>query len=352
MHPRCVRVGPREPGGPAIKHPTDRRRNPEAVRRYADRLTRLCRLSADIAKLGDERATLQTIVDTAASLLGVESAHLALIDKSEKRLFGVASSGRHRKDVPHLTFDLSESPAARKVLATRRPIAVARAANDPRVNPHARRILRIVSIAYLPLLSGRRSFGLLVMINRRPHAWTDEQLALGRHLAACASIAIENGRLLKRLAETENRLRSLIEHIPAIVYTCEVHPPYRSVYVSPQTLQMLGYSASEWMHDEKGFWMKIVHPDDLGSVIDLTEEAVRRQGFATTEYRVLDRQGEVRWFRDEAVLVRDPAGEPVAWHGVMVEITGMKKMQHDLHPDAPAPPTGGARPFAPEPPAT
>jgi PAS domain S-box-containing protein len=254
--------------------------------------------------------------------------------------------------VPHLTFDLSRSPAARKVLVTRRPIAIKSAARDPRVNPHARRILAIASIAYLPLLSGKRSFGLLVLINRRPHAWSREQLALGKHLAACASIAIESSRLLKRLAETESRLRSLIEHIPAIVYTCEVHPPYRAIYIGPQAHQMLGYSPREWMEDEKGFWIKIVHPDDLGAVIDLTEEAVRQRGFATTEYRLLDRQGETRWFRDEAVLVRDPGGEPIAWHGVIVEITGMKKMAHTLSPHAPPLPVGGRSAAGPEPPAT
>ncbi|PYS96196.1 MAG: hypothetical protein DMF50_05515 [Acidobacteria bacterium] len=73
----------------------------------------------------------------------------------------------------------------------------------------------------------------------------------------------------------------------------------------------------------------IIHPDDLGKVIDLTEENARTRGFSTTEYRLLDRQGEVRWFRDEAVLMRDPAGEPVAWHGVMVEITGLKRMEQE-----------------------
>ena len=42
----------------------------------------------------------------------------------------------------------------------------------------------------------------------------------------------------------------------------------------------------------------------------------------------LDKAGEVRWFRDEAILVRDPSGRPIAWHGVLVETTGMKKLRH------------------------
>ena len=64
------------------------------------------------------------------------------------------------------------------------------------------------------------------------------------------------------------------------------------------------------------------------AVIESTQESVRRKGFVTSEYRLLDRAGEVRWFRDEAILVRDPSGTPIAWHGVLVEITGMRKLQH------------------------
>ena len=154
------------------------------------------------------------------------------------------------------------------------------------------------------------------------------ELDLAKHFADVAAVALENSRLMSQLAETEVRFRSLVEHIPAIVYVCEVEPPFRTHYISPQVKSMLGYPPQEWMSDPNGFIMKIVHPEDVGGLIDLTAEAARTRGFATAEYRLLDRQGEVRWFRDECALVRDPSGTPIAWHGVLVEITGMKKMLH------------------------
>jgi len=299
------------------------------VRRQNARLTRLLGLAADIARLEDEHTTLQNIVDTTVRLVGVDQAHLALIDRLEKTLYGVASSGRHHPGALHLRCSLSGSPAARAALRSRRPVAIDNARRDPRVNRVARGLLGIESAAYMPLLSGGQSFGLLILVSCHPHRWTAEELALAKHIASFGSVALGNRRLLTQLAETERRLRSLVEHIPAIVYTCEVHPPYTTLYVSPQTETMLGYSSREWT-EGTGFFMKIVHPDDMGKVIDLTEENARTRGFSTTEYRLLDRQGEVRWFRDEAVLMRDPAGEPVAWHGVMVEITGLKKMEQEM----------------------
>ncbi len=324
-----------------MQRPTDRRRL-EALRIHSRKLVRLCKLTAEIAKLGDERTTLHKIVETAASLIGVHAAHLALVDREERTLYGVASSGRHAADAPRLRVELSRSAAAQEALRNRRPIVIDRAEADPRVNARAREILSIGSVTYLPLLSGARSFGLLILVRRRSHAWTLEEIDLAKHFADFASIALENLRLLNRLAQTEGRFRSLVEHIPAIVYTCDVEPPYQTTYVSPQTETMLGYSSKEWLSDAR-FFMKIIHPADIEAVVDLDAEAVRTTGFARTEYRLLDRRGEVRWIRDEAVLVRDPAGEPVAWHGVLVEITGMKKMLQAAGPDPVREPVMGDR---------
>jgi PAS domain S-box-containing protein len=300
----------------------------EDLRRHNEKLERLCRLTADIARLGDERATLKKVVDTAASLIGVEGAHIALVDKDEKALYGVVSSGRHPEDAPRLKLQLSRSAAAQKALKSGLPVSIENAEDDARVNSRARELMAIRGVAYLPLLSGDESFGLLILITKAPHAWAPDQLDLARRFADVASVALENSRLMTQLAETEVRFRSLVEHIPAIIYRCDVDPPYRTRYVSPQAKAMLGYSPEEWLGDPSGLFMKIIHPDDVGSLVELGKEAVRKSGFATAEYRLLDRSGEIRWFRDEAILVRDPSGKPIAWHGVLVEITGMKKLQH------------------------
>lgn len=309
------------------------------MRIHQEKLFRLCGLAAEIAKLGDEGTTLHKIVSTAASLIGVESAHLALVDKRERTLYGIASSGRHRSNAANLRFKLSQSAAARMTLKLRRPISIDRAADDARVNREARKVLSIGAVTYLPLLSGSESFGLLILVTRRPHAWTREEVRLAQHFASFASVALENTRLLKRLAETEGRFRNLVEHIPAIVYICDFEPPYRSVYVSPQTETLLGYPPSEWI-DDPDFWMKIIHPEDVRRPEGPEDAAVRTKGCISAEYRIHDRRGEIRWMREEAVLVRDPAGAPIGWYGVLIEVTGMKKMEQDL--PAP-PPLGGPR---------
>lgn len=289
----------------------------------AEQLERICSLPGEVARLGEQSAALRLIVETVVEVVGADSVHLAQVDDRERALFGVISSGSHPDDAPHIELHLSQAAAAQEALHHRKEIHIDDARNDPRVNPTARDILSIASVAYLPLLSGSESFGLMILVSGRPRAWGKEALVLARYAADVASVALENFRLLARLAESEERFSSLVDHIPAIIYTRDVEPPFRTHSISPVVESMLGYSPQEWTQDV-GLFMKLVHPDDIEQVIAVGERAVQGRGFATSEYRMLDRRGETRWFRDEAVLVRDPAGHPVAWRGVAVDITATR----------------------------
>jgi two-component system sensor histidine kinase UhpB len=149
------------------------------------------------------------------------------------------------------------------------------------------------------------------------------------------------------LAETDGRLRNLLEDISAIVYTCDVDFPYRTYFVGPESETILGYTPRAWIEDPDLFG-KLVHPDDVQAVIDASEAAKSGgRGFVRSEYRLLDRSGNTHWFRDEAVLLRDPAGRPQAWHGVLIDVTTLRERPFRA-PDAPGRP--GSAPLPPLPP--
>jgi len=107
----------------------------DLLRSFNLKLLRLCELTAEVARLGDERSTLKKIVDTAAGLLDVQGVHLALVDRGEQLLYGVVSSGSHPKEAPRLKFQLSRATAAQEALRTGRPVIIGDAGDDDRVNP-------------------------------------------------------------------------------------------------------------------------------------------------------------------------------------------------------------------------
>ncbi len=54
----------------------------------------------------------------------------------------------------------------------------------------------------------------------------------------------------RRLREAEDKYRSLVEGLPAVVYIAEFGEEGRWRYVSPQIDSILGFTPDEWMNAE------------------------------------------------------------------------------------------------------
>ena len=125
------------------------------------------------------------------------------------------------------------------------------------------------------------------------------------------------------LREAEVRYRTLVEQIPAITYTLvpdsSAAEGYRGVYVSPQVTTLLGYSSDEWISDPS-VWLAAIHPDDRERV-SRNNTAVGAAKRFESEYRMLAKDGTVRWFRDEAFFVEEPTTGARFWQGVMMDVT-------------------------------
>src|SRR4029434_4921412 len=61
--------------------------------------------------------------------------------------------------------------------------------------------------------------------------------------------------------EAETRLRTLVEHVPAVTYTGEIGGEHALAYVSPQREWVLVYSPGD-VRAERNRWTKMLHPHD------------------------------------------------------------------------------------------
>jgi len=153
----------------------------------------------------------------------------------------------------------------------------------------------------------------------------ERELATASRLAPLAAAAVSRDALLADLRETEARLRSVVEQIPAITYVDDVDRT--PVYTSPQIRSLLGYTVEEWQRP--GFWISRVHADDRDRV-KASYDQVTHTGRIDIEYRMLAGDGRVMWFNERAHLVTDDAGRPAAIHGVILDITGRRLAEEAL----------------------
>ncbi len=136
----------------------------------------------------------------------------------------------------------------------------------------------------------------------------------------------------ERLRAAEERYRSLVEQLPAVIYAMEVAPGQtlgRMTYISPPVQSLLGYSPEEWLADPN-LWVSLLHPEDRERVL----RAVAQHSVAGTtldlEYRSLTRDGRVVWFHNQAQAVPDPAGRLVSTRGIMFDITARRQAEAEL----------------------
>ena len=139
----------------------------------------------------------------------------------------------------------------------------------------------------------------------------------------------ERVRAEERLAEAEERYRTLVEQIPAITYIQEAAEPKAATYVSPQMEATLGYAPEVCVTDPE-HWTKILHPDDEERVLAEDRRTDETGEPFSIEYRQFASDGSVVWMRDHAVLVRDEGGRPSYWLGVKTDVTERKRAEAAL----------------------
>jgi PAS domain S-box-containing protein len=135
------------------------------------------------------------------------------------------------------------------------------------------------------------------------------------------------------LQETEAKYRALVEQVPAAIYTQVIDEDdpriSKTLYMSPQTEEILGYTAEESVADPE-LWRKIVHPADRATVV-AADAATNASGEPfRLEYRVVAKDGRIVWIRDEASLVRDADGNPRFWQGFMLDVTERKRAEEQI----------------------
>jgi diguanylate cyclase (GGDEF)-like protein/PAS domain S-box-containing protein len=123
--------------------------------------------------------------------------------------------------------------------------------------------------------------------------------------------------------------RALIEEIPALTYVAWADESASRAYVSPQLLAMTGFSPGEWLA-EPDMWLRRLHPEDRERVLRQFREACGSGGRFASEYRLLDYQGRVVWWRDEGRVLPGPDGKARFVRGFVLDITEQRIAEESL----------------------
>jgi PAS domain S-box-containing protein len=131
------------------------------------------------------------------------------------------------------------------------------------------------------------------------------------------------------LAKLEARYRSLVEGIPAVTFVAPFDEASGELYVSPQIVNLLGFTQEEWLNDPV-LWYRQLHLEDRERWHqEFARTCATAQPFCAV-YRFMARDGRTVWVHGEAKVVRDNSGRPLFLQGVAFDITERKVAEAEL----------------------
>jgi PAS domain S-box-containing protein len=127
------------------------------------------------------------------------------------------------------------------------------------------------------------------------------------------------------LREREFQLNLVTETLPAILWKADLNG--QVTYINKRTVDYSGRTLDEFQ--EKG-WIDLIHPDDVVETTKLWNELLAgREGYDTVN-RFMCADEQYRWFHTSAGVIRDEAGNRIAFHGVMLDTTPLKAAEMAL----------------------
>jgi len=132
---------------------------------------------------------------------------------------------------------------------------------------------------------------------------------------------------LKSEIEQRKRLEDLLERAQRIarIGSWERDLKTNGMVYSKETYKIFGLQEGEDPSYER--FMSVVHPEDRALVNRVIEEAVQNHACLDFEYRIVRKNGEMRYIREQAEVVLNEQGKPVKFTGTNQDVTEKKRAE-------------------------
>ncbi len=133
------------------------------------------------------------------------------------------------------------------------------------------------------------------------------------------------------IKENERKFRTLVSNLNGLVYRClSEGDSWRTDYCSPACLELTGYPPEHFVGSSIENYKKIIHPDDVDFVFQNVGEAVAAKKPIVMEYRIIHRDGSIRYVEEKTKFIFDAQGKLQFSEGVVFDISDRKANEQAL----------------------
>ena len=138
-----------------------------------------------------------------------------------------------------------------------------------------------------------------------------------------AALTIAN----ESIAEWQQQMDLLIANLPGMVYRCKNDTEWTMLFISEGVYKLTGYSPQELIGNRDTSYGALIDPRDTEYVDRAVAEAIEKKQQFTLEYRIITKEGKLRWAWEQGVAVYDEKGEVRHLDGFISDISERKAFE-------------------------
>src|SRR4051794_30875225 len=130
------------------------------------------------------------------------------------------------------------------------------------------------------------------------------------------------------LAENEERFRSLVGNIPGAVFRCDIDSDWTMEFLSDAIEELVGYPASDFIGNRERTFASIIHDEDRAALETQVAASVGSGIAYTTDYRIVHRDGSLRYVIERGQAILGPDGQPKL-DGAIFDVTDRRVAENE-----------------------
>lgn len=134
----------------------------------------------------------------------------------------------------------------------------------------------------------------------------------------------------ERLYESQTLITSLISNVPGAIYRCAYSEHWTIEFISDAIFPLSGYCAHDFIKNRKITFLDLIYHEDYQYVKGEIIEQVNKGELYDLEYRILRKDGDMRWIKERGQGVRREDGAVLWLDGVLMDITEERLAQEEL----------------------
>lgn len=322
----------------------ERKFNERKIERLSNLYRALGRTAQAAAAARSSRELFEEVCRTAVEYGRLQTSWIALIDTRKKCLVSAACSGPGQAYCNNVRIQVDpQRPDPQGLFGRALESGEPLICNDleretlSRPWPDLESALEFRAVAIFPLRQGDQIVGAITHYAEEIDFFDVELTDLLGRMAREVNHALERLSAEQQQRETEAALLAqqrsvsvLMANLPGMVYRCRDDEKWTFEFVSQGCADLTGYSVEELLDCTALSFDAITHPADRDFVDVEVRKALDAHTRYTLEYRVVMRDGHVKWVWDNGIGIHDEDGRRVGVEGFVTDVTPVRRYREQL----------------------